>query len=164
METLKTKGCDNLPKKKLQKIYVQKIKLSIVREKSDDETLRILVPDDIACLKLIKDELLNSDREKFICLHLDTKHRIISYEIVSIGSLNAMIVHPREIFKGAILSNAESVILCHNHPSGIPYPSREDIELTRRLRNAGDILGIQILDHMIFGDNSHISFKEKGLL
>lgn len=147
-----------------EKIYVQKIKLCVVRENSNDEKLKVCDPVSIANLKLIREELLNSDREKFICLHLDTRNQIISYEIVSVGSLNASLVHPRELFKGAILSNASSVILCHNHPSGVPEPSREDIELTRRLRDAGVLLGVQVLDHLVFGDNSHISFKERGLL
>lgn len=147
-----------------EKIYVQKIKLCVVRENSNDEKLKVCDPISIANLKLIREELLNSDREKFICLHLDTKHQIISYEVVSVGSLSAAIVHPRELFKGAILSNASSVILCHNHPSGVPEPSREDIELTRRLRDGGVLLGVQVLDHLVFGDNSHISFKERGLL
>ncbi len=146
------------------KVYIQKIKLCLVREETEDEKMKISEPDEIADLKLIKDELINSDREKFIALHLDTKNQLISYEVVSIGTLNASLVHPRELFKGAILSNASSVILCHNHPSGLPEPSRDDIELTRRLSKAGDILGIKILDHLIFGDKSHLSFKNIGLL
>jgi DNA repair protein RadC len=146
------------------KIYIQRIKLCVVRENSNDEKLKVTDPEAIAKLKLIKDELLNSDREKFICLHLDTKHQLISYEIVSVGSLSMAIVHPRELFKGAILSNASSVILCHNHPSGVPEPSREDIDLTRRLRDAGELLGVQVLDHLIFGHDNYKSFKEIGLL
>lgn len=148
----------------LEKIYIQKIKLCLVREETNDEKLCISSPEDITSLRLIKEELIASDREKFLCLHLDTKNHLISYEVVSIGTLNAALVHPREVFKGAILSNASSIILCHNHPSGIPRPSREDIDLTKRLKQAGDLLGISILDHIIIGNNSHVSFKEEGLL
>lgn len=147
-----------------EKVYIQKIKLCMIREKTSDLKIAISSPEDIADLALIKEELLSSDREKFICIHLDTKHRIISYETVSIGSLSATLVHPREVFKGAMLSNASAIIFCHNHPSGVPRPSSEDIELTKRLSKGGELLGIPVLDHIVFGEQSHVSFKEEGLL
>ena len=151
-----------LPKKKT---YVQKVKLYMVKEETDSKKASISWPSHVAKLKLISDELIGSDREKFLCLHLDARNRVISYEVVAIGSLSQVIVHPREVFKGTILSNAQSVILCHNHPSGDLTPSKQDIDLTKRVRHAGQILGIEVLDHMIFGDEkSFFSMKEKGLL
>lgn len=107
--------------------------------------------------------LREETKEHFIGLHLNTKHKIISFDTVSIGSLNASIVHPRELFKTAILANASQIILIHNHPSGNSRPSQEDITLTQRLVKAGDILGIQVIDHVVIGD-SFTSFKEDGLI
>ena len=103
-------------------------------------------------------------REYFVALLLDGKNRIILEEQVSEGSLNQSIVHPREVFSRAVKESAAAVILVHNHPSGDPSPSREDREITRRLREAGDILGIRVLDHIIIGDGSYFSFVEQGLL
>jgi len=104
------------------------------------------------------------DREHFEILHLDTRNKITSKEIISIGSLNQSIVHPREVFKSAILNNSASIILLHNHPSGDPKPSRQDIDVTKRLEDAGNILGITVIDHVIFGESGYISFKEEGIL
>jgi len=86
------------------------------------------------------------------------KNKIISFEVISTGSLTSSIVHPREVYKGAILSNAASVIFMHNHPSGDPEPSMDDIEITSRLKKAGDILGINVLDHIIVTNKSFYSF------
>jgi len=102
-------------------------------------------------------------KEYFITLHLDGKNRIICMEEVSVGSLNQSIVHPREVFKTALLSSAAALVLIHNHPSGDPACSREDREITRRLKEAGDLLGIRVLDHIIIGE-SYLSFVEQGLL
>jgi len=102
-------------------------------------------------------------KEYFITLHLDGKNRIVCMEEVSVGSLNQSIVHPREVFKTALLSSAAAIVLIHNHPSGDPSPSREDREITRRLKEAGDLLGIRVLDHIIIGD-TYMSFVEQGLL
>lgn len=102
-------------------------------------------------------------KEYFITLHLDGKNRIVCMEEVSVGSLNQSIVHPREVFKTALLSSAAAIVLMHNHPSGDPQPSREDREITRRLKECGDLLGIRILDHIIVGE-SYMSFVEQGLL
>ena len=102
-------------------------------------------------------------KEQFVALHLDGKNRIICLDRVSVGSLNQSIVHPRELFKTACLSNAAAIILIHNHPTGDTTPSREDLNITRRLKEAGEILGIKILDHIIIGDGFH-SFVEHGLL
>jgi len=108
--------------------------------------------------------LLKSDREKFICMHLNVKNQIISFEIVSTGSLTSSIVHPREVYKGAILSNSASVIFMHNHPSGDPEPSIDDMEITKRLEKAGEILGINVLDHIIVSSGGFYSFRQHNLI
>ncbi len=146
------------------KIYIAKIKLSLIRENTSSKPIVINGPDDVASLDFIREEIISSDRENFVCLHLSIKHSVLSYEIVSVGSLNCSVVHPRETFKGALLANAAAVILAHNHPSGSPEPSPEDVKVTKRLVEAGDILGVQILDHMVFGDTGFVSFKERGLM
>jgi DNA repair protein RadC len=106
--------------------------------------------------------LLNETKEYFISLHLDGKNRIVCIDMISIGSLNQSIVHPRETFKTALLSNAAAIILVHNHPTGDPTPSREDLSITRRLREAGEILGIKVLDHIIIGE-TYCSFVTRGI-
>ena len=102
-------------------------------------------------------------KEHFITLHLDGKNRIVCIDQVSTGSLNQSIVHNRELFKTALLSSAAAIVCIHNHPSGDPTPSREDMEITRRIKEAGDLLGIRVLDHMIVGE-TYMSFVEMGLL
>ena len=106
-----------------------------------------------------------SDREKLLLCCLNTKNEPNSLNIVSIGSLNSSIVHPREVFKLAILSNSASIILFHNHPSGDTNPSKEDINITKRIKEAGKIIGIDLIDHIILGDNErYTSLKEKGII
>ena len=102
--------------------------------------------------------------ERFMVLHLDTKNRVIYEETVSEGSLNASIVHPREVFKSAIRKCANRIFLVHNHPSGDTNPSREDLEVTKRLVVSGQLLGIEVLDHVIIGDNEYLSMKEEGYI
>ena len=102
------------------------------------------------------------DREQFLVCCLDAKNVSIGVNIVSIGTLSLSIVHPREVFKPAILLNAAAIIAAHNHPSGDPGPSVEDRTLTTRLREAGDLLGIKLLDHLILGDDRHYSFADQG--
>lgn len=108
--------------------------------------------------------LMNETKEVFLTLHLDGKNRIIAVDMVSIGSLNQSIVHPREVFKSACLSNAAAVILIHQHPTGDPTPSREDIAITNRLKEAGELMGIKVLDHIIVGEGSYHSFVEQNRL
>jgi len=108
--------------------------------------------------------LMKETKEMFLTLHLDGKNRIMAMDTVSVGSLNQSIVHPREVFKTACLSNAAALILIHQHPSGDPTPSAEDLSITRRLKEAGEIMGIRVLDHIIIGDGEYCSFVEKGLL
>jgi DNA repair protein RadC len=108
--------------------------------------------------------LESESKEYFFALHMDGKNRILCVDSVSVGSLNQSIVHPREVFKTALLSSAAGIILVHNHPTGDPTPSREDLEITRRLKEAGDLLGIRVLDHVIVGSDGVCSFAERGLL
>ena len=102
--------------------------------------------------------------EHFCILCLNTKNKIVGVHTISIGSLNASIVHPREVFKAAMLNNASAIICFHNHPSGDPEPSRDDIETTRRLVDAGEIMGIKVLDHIIIGEQTYLSMKEECLM
>ena len=101
--------------------------------------------------------------ENLWLITLDTKNNITGIFTVSTGSLNSSIVHPREVFKRAILQNSASIIICHNHPSGDPAPSPEDINITKRIYDAGKILGIELLDHIIIGDNKYTSLRERGV-
>lgn len=103
-------------------------------------------------------------RESFLAILLDSKNKVIKEVDISTGSLTASIVHPRELFNPAVKESAAAMILVHNHPSGDPTPSREDIELTKRLKDAGELLGIKILDHIVIGDGHHISLAEMGYM
>jgi DNA repair protein RadC len=98
--------------------------------------------------------------EVFVVLCLDTKHKLIAYHELSRGTLDSTLVHPRELFKAAMLANAASVVIGHNHPSGDANPSPDDIALTRRLVQSGELLGITVLDHLILGDQTYYSFQE----
>ena len=105
-----------------------------------------------------------ADREMFVVLHLDVRNRVVAHEITSIGSQTASLVHPREVFKSAILKGACSIILSHNHPSGDPSPSKDDIDLTHRLVEAGRLMGIDVLDHIIVAPpDRNLSMKETGM-
>jgi DNA repair protein RadC len=113
---------------------------------------------------VLQEYFADTDREMFVVMLMDRKNGIIGLNTVSIGSLTASVVHPREVFKPAILSNANSVLLSHNHPSGCPLPSQEDRALTVRLAQAGKLLGVDVLDHIIVGDERYFSFADEGLL
>lgn len=108
--------------------------------------------------------LRDETREHFLAMLLDTRHHVLDMPVISIGNLNSSVVHPREVFKQAVLASAASIILLHNHPSGDPKPSREDINITSNMVRAGQIIGITVLDHIIIGDNQYISMKETGLI
>ena len=143
---------------------IQIVSIKMVKEKNlEYGDAQISSPKD--CADIFKKFIGDYDREALAVLSLDTKNKINSITVASLGSVNSSIVHPREIFKTAILSNASSIIISHNHPSGNPSPSKEDISITSRLKECGRILGIELLDHIIVGeDNNYISLKEKGLL
>jgi DNA repair protein RadC len=112
---------------------------------------------------LLRGRIANRDRENFVVLLLNTKNEVIEMPTISVGTLSASLVHPREVFKPAIKASAASVILAHNHPSGKDEPSREDREVTRRMSDAAQIVGIEVLDHVILGDG-YFSMKEHGML
>jgi len=145
-----------------------KAAVEIGRRVAIDSETRFLIkcPEDVK--KYVKQVLLKEmrdyDREHFLVLYLDRKGGVIAKENVSVGGLHSSIVHPREVFKTAVKRSAASIILAHNHPSGDPAPSREDVDITRRLIDAGSIMGIEIIDHVIIGESTYCSFKEKGLI
>jgi DNA repair protein RadC len=114
--------------------------------------------------KYVMNDMRFLSQEHFVCLYLNTKNQVIHKQTIFIGSLNASIVHPREVFREALKRSAASIIALHNHPSGDPTPSREDIEVTKRLVECGKIIGIDLLDHLIIGENKFVSLKEKGYL
>ncbi|MEB2584702.1 JAB domain-containing protein [Bacillus cereus] len=139
------------------------IKLKMVKESSLlYKERRVKSPEDASLL--FKQFLDGADREYFIVLCLDIKNQPTAINVCHIGSLNSSIVHPREVLKPAIISNAASIIVAHNHPSNDPTPSREDLEVTKRLIEAGKVVGIDVLDHLIVCEESFISLKEKGYM
>jgi DNA repair protein RadC len=141
-----------------------KIKSLEIREieYSYDKRPKISGMDDV--IKTVKPLIADQNKEFFIALFLNTKNGIIKQEVVSVGSLNANIVHPREVFRTACMVSASSIIVAHNHPSGDPAPSREDIEITKKLAEAGKMIGIELLDHVILGQDRNYGFQENGLL
>ena len=139
------------------------VSIKMVKESSFlYQTRQILSPND--AYEMIKEQLEGLDREQFIIACLNTKNEPTNISVVAVGILNKAIVHPREVFKTAILSNAASIMAFHNHPSGETTPSQQDIQLTNRLYEAGELLGIKLLDHLIIGDGTFTSLKEKGYL
>ena len=139
------------------------VSIKMVKESSFlYQTRQILSPND--AYEMIKEQLEGLDREQFIIACLNTKNEPTNITVVSVGTLNKAIIHPREVFKTAILSNAASIMAFHNHPSGETTPSQQDIQLTNRLYEAGELLGIKLLDHLIIGDGTFTSLKEKGYL
>ncbi|CAM3709653.1 JAB domain-containing protein [Marinicrinis lubricantis] len=122
---------------------------------------KINCPDDAHRVITIVLDLQNEPVEKFGIISLNTKNEVTGLHIISVGTVNSTLVHPREIFKAAVLNNATSVILFHNHPSGDPTPSKEDIKITRQIELAGKIIGIDVFDHIIIGDERFYSLREK---
>ena len=147
----------------IPKHYIPLCQVRLVRDGSittDRKTIK--TPDD--AYQILKSYFCNLPNEHFVALLLDTKNHVRVFSPVSIGSLNASIVHPRELFQRAILGNCASVLLAHNHPSGDPTPSPEDVELSRKLCEAGKLLDIIVIDHLVIGDSCYVSLKEKGIL
>jgi len=136
----------------------------LVRENLDGSSERREMdgPDEVA--KVFAEHLRHADREHFVVMLLCTQNRLIGVNTVSVGTLNAALVSPREVFKAAILANAASVVVGHNHPSGDPQPSPEDVQVTEVLRRAGELLDIPVLDHVVIGDcGRYASLKRMGL-
>lgn len=131
--------------------------LNLIREDKN-----ISSPRDIA--KLLMNEMMSLRQEILKLIMLDTKNNIIGIKDVFKGSLNTSIVHPREIFKEALKKSSSSIIICHNHPSGDPTPSKEDINITLRIKECSRIMGIDLLDHLIIGKDKFVSLKEKGII
>lgn len=178
-----TKDCNvlELSKKILQKFPTEKLLNASIKELSEIHGLgKVKACEIIACLefgrRILKgkkatlilspkdvwencQDIRDHKKEHFVVFFLDTRNQQIQREIISIGTLNANLVHPREVFEPAILHNAAQIIVCHNHPSGNPEPSDEDLAITRRLQEAGKILGIEVLDHVIVTKTTFLSIK-----
>ncbi|EFM09539.1 DNA repair protein RadC [Paenibacillus curdlanolyticus YK9] len=151
--------------KKLPAKRIQILSLRMVRESSTIFFPNRVIRSPKDAANLFRQFIGDLDREQFCILCLNTKNEPTALHTVSIGTLNASLVHPRETFKLAILANAASIIACHNHPSGQPDPSSEDIAITERLRDSGTLLGIELLDHLVLGDGiTLVSMKERGLM
>ena len=139
---------------------MHRVEMLLVREGS--LIARLASPKDV--FDLFHKKALTWPQERFLVLHLDVQNNLHSYETVTIGTLDAAVVHPREVFRAAILANSAGILLVHNHPSGNPTPSLRDREVTRQLCEAGTILGIPVRDHVIIGNDSYSSFLDLGLL
>ena len=154
--------------KKVTNLSIYSVKL--VREGSVHYPMGQKVTSDSSAAMLIAEYLKNADRENFVVLLLDKKFHVTGIHTCHVGTLDAAAVHPREVFKVAIIGSASSIMVAHNHPSGDPRPSADDKAITRRLSEAGKILGINVLDHIIVGWNmagttcKHFSFSAEGLL
>lgn len=130
--------------------------------RSVNNEFKVSSPKDIS--KLLINEMNNLNQEVLKLILLNTKNTVIGVKDVFKGSLNSSIVHPREIFREAVQRGSANIIICHNHPSGDPTPSKEDVNITLRIKQCGDLMGIGLLDHIIIGNNNYISLKEKGII
>lgn len=157
-ELMKVKGVKEAKATQILAIceLYKRFKLSQIRD------FKIIKPSDVA--DIVLDELRMLKQEVLVLITLDSKNKVISKKEIFKGGLNSSLVHPREIFKEAVKDSAASIIICHNHPSGDPTPSRDDINITTRLKECGKMMGIELLDHLIIGDNRFISLKEKDIL
>jgi len=147
------------------------LRLRVIRPVFESVTIQeesgaYLFGNPLTCSQTVYDTfrfLQQETKEHFLALHLDSKNRLVCVDHVASGSLSACVVHPREVYKSALLSSAAAMVLLHNHPSGDTTPSREDLELTSRLKEAGELLGIRLLDHLIVGE-SYLSMADRGML
>ena len=154
-DILKKGGIDNkMSSKRVDIVSIKMIKESSIKY----ENRKINNPWD--GFKLLRDMLEDCDRENMVVVCLNTKNEPINISVVSVGTLNSSLVHPREIFKTAILSNSNKILIAHNHPSGKVDPSNEDNKITKRLKESGELLGIEVLDNLIIGDGLYFSYKE----
>ncbi len=143
-----------------------KYKLELIKEESHkyEVDTKISKPQDLVDVLNLVCRINNNTEEVMLLLTLNTKNVITGWFEVSRGSIDTSIVHPREIFKRALTNNATSIVVAHNHPSGDPNPSKEDINITNRLKECGKLLGINLIDHIILGDEKYVSLKEKGII
>ena len=145
----------NLDRKRLKAVKEQ------IENMNESENFYIHNPDDVYAL--FKNDSYLTQQEHFNVLYLNTKYKVIHKETIFKGSLNTSVVHPREILNRALLASSCAIICVHNHPSGDPTPSDEDIQFTRRLNEGANLLGIDLLDHLIIGDDKYISMKEQDI-
>lgn len=134
------------------------------REELEPELKNFDIKDPETVVKAVRAGIMDKAKEHFKLILLNPRNKIVGISTISIGTLNASLVHPREVFKDAIKHSAASIVLAHNHPSGDPDPSEDDLTITKRLTEAGKIFGVEVIDHIIIGKNGFFSFKEKGLI
>lgn len=158
-ELMKVKGVGNA--KAVQILAAAELGQRIYSKHSETR-FTIRSPEDAA--GYLMTEMTSLTQENFVVLFLNVKNEVLHKQTIFIGSLNSSIVHPRDIFREAVKRSAASIICAHNHPSGNPSPSPEDIDVTKRLMEAGSLMGIELLDHVIIGDHRFISLKEKGYM
>lgn len=139
-------------------IIGRRVRVELVRESAPLYDTKIEGPQDV--VTLLQKEASRWDREHFLSVLLDHKHVVLGIDEVSVGTLGASLVHPREVFKSAILANAAAIIITHNHPSGDPTPSGEDMRITQKLVEAGETLGIPCIDHVILGRDAYNAWNE----
>ena len=139
-----------------------KVRVMLVREGRRREAP--VIDTATAAFLFLKPRATRLDREHLWRIDLDTRSRVLGFEVVSIGTLSASLVHPREVMKGALLANSAGFILAHNHPSGDEAPSPEDREVTLRVKRAGEIMGVPLIDHIVIGSDRFYSFKDAGLI
>jgi len=150
----------------MSKILVSFERVALVKEKAGKYELpeKVSSPDQVYKAITILTNAEEEAQEVFGILVLNIKNKIVAVHEISRGILNSSMVHPREVFKPAILHNAAAIVCFHNHPSGDPEPSKDDILITHRLVEAGKIMGIEVFDHIIVGDNGYVSLKERGVI
>ncbi len=158
------------PRAKPAHTWAFRVELPMVREPKADANGRAIAARTPECIAAQCEDMAQSAQEAFVVFDLNSKNNIIDRRLVTLGILDASLVHPREVFRGALLNNAAAVVVAHNHPSGDPTPSAEDVRITRQLIQAGQILGIKVLDHVVIGrlspdrTKSHCSLREAGLV
>lgn len=140
------------------------VRIKMIKDRETEKKYKVKVTNPWDCYTVLSDLLEDEDREHFLVVTLNTKNEINNIITVSIGTLNRAIIHPREVFKSAILSNANKIIIAHNHPSGHIEPSQEDKNITNILVESGEILKIEVLDHIIIGEGCYYSFKENYIM
>jgi DNA repair protein RadC len=138
-----------------------RVRVELVRDSQPLYEATLTKAEDV--FRFFHDEVARWDRERFVSVILDGRNRVLGIDEVSVGSLGSSIVHPRELFKSAILANGAAIICVHNHPSGDPTPSAEDRRITEKIKRAGEILGIPCLDHVVIGHERFASFADQGL-
>ncbi|MCL6522986.1 MAG: DNA repair protein RadC [Firmicutes bacterium] len=142
---------------------VEVVRVELVRERSVSYAGRtIRSPRD--AVRMVRPLIERSDRERFVALYLSTRRTVHAIHEVGVGDIDSAPAHPREVFTAALLANAAAVIVAHNHPSGDPEPSPDDVAVTKRLVEAGRLLGVELLDHLVIGDRAYVSLRERGLV